>query len=221
MHSGGSALEKPARAAQFADTKTNTAGAEVWEVGEGQGRGVVAWRCNFDWEAAWRYTLHSTFHSGGQRFWSARLCNAAEMLSSLVAGSDELVVPADAVLIAGTCIVDESVLTGESTPQWKSPLSAAISSGIARNSALDVEKRDKAHILFGGTKVLQHTGDKGWQLKYADGAKSSWHGPAFAETRTAVDLPHQCMCMSSTNTLTIESLYCFCWLLKATLGTAT
>eukprot|EP00803_Ostreobium_quekettii_P002740 evm.model.scf_1942.1 EVM.evm.TU.scf_1942.1 scf_1942:7847-15557(-) len=84
-------------------------------------------------------------------------------------GYDEQVVPADAVLIAGTCIVDESVLTGESTPQWKSPLSAAIKSGTLPSSPLDIEKRDKPHVLFGGTKILQHTGDKTAHIKPTDG----------------------------------------------------
>ena len=38
------------------------------------------------------------------------------------ANSEEHVVPADALLVAGTCIVEEAVLTGESTPQWKNPI---------------------------------------------------------------------------------------------------
>lgn len=34
-------------------------------------------------------------------------------------GSEERTVPADMLLIAGSAIANEALLTGESTPQWK------------------------------------------------------------------------------------------------------
>jgi len=57
--------------------------------------------------------------------------------------------------------VEEAVLTGESTPQWKAPVSDG---GVSRHEALHI-KTHKHHVLFGGTKILQHTGDKGARLK--------------------------------------------------------
>ena len=81
---------------------------------------------------------------------------------------------ADMLLLAGTCIVEEAVLTGESTPQWKQPIPAAAAAGQPSNGLagpgdkLSI-KRDKAHILFGGTKILQHTGDKEARIRTPDG----------------------------------------------------
>jgi cation-transporting ATPase 13A1 len=72
-----------------------------------------------------------------------------------------LLPPADCLLLAGNCIVEEAVLTGESTPQWKVAVSAA---GVDPGEALHI-KAHKNHILFGGTKMLQHTPDKGARIK--------------------------------------------------------
>ncbi|KAI3415052.1 Cation-transporting ATPase [Psidium guajava] len=72
-------------------------------------------------------------------------------------------VPADMLILAGTTIVNEAILTGESTPQWK--VSVA---GRGFEEKLSV-KRDKSHVLFGGTKILQHTPDKTFPLRTPDG----------------------------------------------------
>ena len=85
------------------------------------------------------------------------------------------------LLLAGTCIVEEAVLTGESTPQWKMPISAPSKKKEAppgkpahpEQPELDPMERlniarDKQHVLFGGTKILQHTPDKGGKLKTPD-----------------------------------------------------
>lgn len=53
---------------------------------------------------------------------------------------EDMVVPADAVLLAGTCICDEAILTGESTPQWKAPLPEE--AGESQHLSI---KRDKRH----------------------------------------------------------------------------
>jgi manganese-transporting P-type ATPase len=66
---------------------------------------------------------------------------------------DDAVAPADAVLISGSCMADEAVLTGESIPQWKESISDANAQSAAALRELDI-RQDKRHVIFGGTKVL-------------------------------------------------------------------
>ncbi|XXG50746.1 hypothetical protein AAC387_Pa02g4686 [Persea americana] len=76
---------------------------------------------------------------------------------------EDKTVPADMLILAGSAIVNEAILTGESTPQWKVSITGR---GIEEKLSA---KRDKSHILFGGTKILQHTPDKLVHLKTPDG----------------------------------------------------
>ena len=62
----------------------------------------------------------------------------------------ETTVPADILLIKGTCIVNEAMLSGESTPLLKE--SIELLDGAEK---LDVDSAHKNAMLFSGTKVLQ------------------------------------------------------------------
>jgi len=65
----------------------------------------------------------------------------------------DIVTPCDILLRAGKCVTNEALLTGESTPQLKE--------SIEENDNPDVnfdlkKSSNKRHVIFGGTKVLQH-----------------------------------------------------------------
>ncbi|KAF8958414.1 endoplasmic reticulum Ca-transporting P-type ATPase [Flammula alnicola] len=62
----------------------------------------------------------------------------------------ETTVPADILLINGTCIVNEAMLSGESTPLLKESIQLLDSS-----ENLDVDGTHKNAVLFSGTKILQ------------------------------------------------------------------
>lgn len=62
--------------------------------------------------------------------------------------SSGCVMQCDAVLLSGNCILDESMLTGESVPVTKTPIPCK------RNLIFD-SKEHARHMLFCGTKVIQ------------------------------------------------------------------
>lgn len=63
------------------------------------------------------------------------------------------VVPADILLLRGTCVVNEASLTGESVPQMKEGLS-----DIVEGDDLAMKTKHKTHVLYAGTKMLQCKG---------------------------------------------------------------
>jgi len=67
----------------------------------------------------------------------------------------EETLPADFLLLSGSCITNEAMLTGESTPQLKECCSSR------EDHAKFSFNSDSAHILFGGTKIVQTGSDEG------------------------------------------------------------
>ena len=82
-------------------------------------------------------------------------------------------IPCDMVILHGTVLVNEALLTGESTPQAKF--------SIEKRNAFDVLNcaKDHQHILFGGTKVLSAYSD--------DSDSSSRQGAIAFVTRTGFE----------------------------------
>ena len=65
---------------------------------------------------------------------------------------DDRTVPCDLVLVQGSCIVNEAMLTGESTPQLKESVADRDA-----NDTLDIIAKDRNYVLFAGTKIVQST----------------------------------------------------------------
>uniref|UniRef100_A0A671RNC8 Probable cation-transporting ATPase 13A2 n=1 Tax=Sinocyclocheilus anshuiensis TaxID=1608454 RepID=A0A671RNC8_9TELE len=68
----------------------------------------------------------------------------------IVIPAEGLLLPCDAALLAGECMVNESMLTGESIPEMKMPLSVS-------ESAYSPESQ-RRHTLFCGTQLIQAKG---------------------------------------------------------------
>ena len=68
---------------------------------------------------------------------------------SMVRTAGEGVVPCDMLLLAGQCVVNEALLTGESVPQVKEAID--LQDG---DQPLNINKQHKRHTLYGGTKIL-------------------------------------------------------------------
>lgn len=68
---------------------------------------------------------------------------------SLVRLEGEVLVPCDMLLLDGSVVVNEALLTGESVPQIKEPLDSS-----RGNDRIEIRGRDKSSIIFGGTNIV-------------------------------------------------------------------
>lgn len=73
----------------------------------------------------------------------------------MVIPSNGTIMPCDAVLVSGTCIVNESMLTGESVPVTKTNLPNPIPGERGESDSAYNTEEHKRHTLFCGTNVIQ------------------------------------------------------------------
>ncbi|KAH3900405.1 ion-transporting P-type ATPase SPF1 SCDLUD_003384 [Saccharomycodes ludwigii] len=73
-------------------------------------------------------------------------------LVSITRSDDDVAIPCDLLLISGSCIVNEAMLSGESTPLIKESIQLR-----PGDDYLDLKGVDKNSVLHGGTKCLQVT----------------------------------------------------------------
>lgn len=97
-----------------------------------------------------------TVHRGGEwtREKTERLFPGDLVFLEMPKDGEELTVPGDLVLLAGSCIINEAMISGESTPMLKESLYETRQEAEEADVLLSLDN-DRNHLLFGGTKILQ------------------------------------------------------------------
>eukprot|EP00911_Craspedida_sp_UC1_P000478 UC1_evm1s361 len=97
-------------------------------------------------------TTAATFSSDSHFISSTTMVSSVDLVpGDVFEVSPGMQVPVDAVIVSGACLVNESMLTGESLLVNKTEVSAEASNEILQTSA-----DHKPHTLFRGTEVVQN-----------------------------------------------------------------
>ncbi|KAG0049967.1 hypothetical protein BGZ83_005235 [Gryganskiella cystojenkinii] len=100
-----------------------------------------------------RFTCNTkVFRSGRWRYIGSEELVPGDVFE--VTDSDLAVFPCDAVLLSGDCIVNESMLTGESVPVSKVPVTSATLQ-LLDLSLANIPTELARHFLFSGTKIVR------------------------------------------------------------------
>ncbi|KAG0089409.1 hypothetical protein BGZ93_009872 [Podila epicladia] len=114
----------------------------VWQrlktIGEFQGMSIKPFHVNVRRNGSWTNIMSDELLPGD--------------LVSIVRTKEDSGVPCDMVIVDGSCIVNEAMLSGESTPLLKEGIMLRDTEDV-----LELNGADKLNALYGGTKVLQVT----------------------------------------------------------------
>jgi cation-transporting ATPase 13A1 len=89
-----------------------------------------------------------------------------DIISVTRSAESDLVVPCDSLVLNGSIVADESLLTGESIPVVKDALSLV--SEVDPRRPLNMRGEDKNCVIFGGTRPLQVVVSESFPLKAPD-----------------------------------------------------
>lgn len=132
-------------------------------------------------------------------------------LVSVVPQQTETTVPADLLLVHGTCIVNEAMLSGESTPLLKESIQL-----LDLSENLDVDGTHKNAVLFSGTKILHRTNrptgqNAGRRLSWCRSSHWVWH--RSGSTCSHDDILHRARLRQQSGIIPVHRIppnFCYC-----------